>query len=85
MQYPSRPHSHILEQKSETFLRNNLPQDWTVTRLSIDYGQDLNIEISEYGQMKGLELIVQLKSCSVSNSSKDCERIQLKVSTYNYL
>lgn len=47
-----------LEQKSETFFRQHLPQDWNVTFPNKDYGQDLNLEICEDGQYRGLDLIV---------------------------
>ncbi|MBN8676202.1 MAG: DUF4365 domain-containing protein [Chitinophagales bacterium] len=85
MQYPSRHNNHTLEQKSESHFRHSLPQGWTVTKPAADYGQDLNIEISEQGQMRGLDLIVQLKASAESNSINNNERIQLNTSTYNYL
>lgn len=85
MQYPERHNNHTLEQKSETFFMQNLPQDWTATTPKKDYGQDLNIEICEDGQYRGLDLIVQLKSSATSDILNETERQQLKVSTYNYL
>lgn len=85
MQFPIRHNNHILEQKSDTFLRQHLPQEWNVTKPNNDYGQDLNIEICEEGQYKGLDLIVQLKSSMKSDTLNSSERQQLKVSTYNYL
>lgn len=85
MQYPERHNNHTLEQKSETFFLHHLPQDWTVTTPKKDYGQDLNLEICEDGQYRGLDLIVQLKSSSDSDILNETERQQLKVSTYNYL
>jgi hypothetical protein len=62
-----------------------LPKDWNVTKPNNDYGQDLNIEICEDSQYRGLDLVVQLKA-SASNSMLDnTERQQLKLSTFNYL
>lgn len=85
MQYPERHNNHTLEQKSETYFLQHLPQDWTATTPKKDYGQDLNLEICEEGQYRGLDLIVQLKSSATSDTLNETERQQLKVSTYNYL
>ncbi len=62
MPFPIRPETHVLEQKSETFLRNKIPQGWTVDRPQNDYGVDFQIGIAKNGELKGLELIVQLKA-----------------------
>lgn len=85
MQYPERHNNHTLEQKSENFFLNLIPKDWSPTTPKKDYGQDLNIEICEEGQYRGLDLIVQLKSSTTSDILDDAERQQLKLSTYNYL
>ena len=85
MQYPKRPATHVLEQQSETFFRQHLPQGWTVSKPEKDYGHDLAVEIREGEHMKGLDLIVQLKSSLESNQQNNYERIQLATSTYNYL
>jgi hypothetical protein len=85
MQYPKRHNNHTLEQKSETYFSQHLPKDWTATTPKKDYGQDLNLEICEEGQYRGLDLIVQLKSSATSDIFNGTERQQLKVSTYNYL
>ena len=85
MQYPERHNNHTLEQKSETYFLQHFPQDWTATTPKKDYGQDLNLEICEEGQYRGLDLIVQLKSSATSDILNDTVRQQLNVSTYNYL
>jgi hypothetical protein len=85
MPFPVRHEAHILEQKSETFLRSNLPQDWTVNRPQNDYGVDFQIGIAEDGKLRGLELIVQLKASQTSSGSEYSETVQLKVKTNNYL
>jgi hypothetical protein len=85
MSFPIRHENHTLEQKSETFFRNQIPQDWVVNRPQHDYGTDFLIGITEDRQLKGLELIVQLKASEKSSGDGDTETIKLKVSTYNYL
>lgn len=85
MLYPKRHNNHTLEEKSESFFRQYLPKTWNITAPTKDYGQDLNIEISEDGEYRGLDLIVQLKSSAQIDTLNNEERQQLKVSTYNYL
>ena len=55
MKYPIRHENHSLEEKSITFFRQHLPEDWNINSIDRDYGQDLNIEIAEDGKYKGLE------------------------------
>jgi len=85
MSFPIRHESHTLEQKSETFFRKKLPQDWVVNRPQNDYGVDFQIGVTEDRKLKGLELIVQLKASGKSSGGGDRETIKLNVSTYNYL
>lgn len=85
MKYPIRHENHSLEEKSITFFRQHLPEDWNINSIDRDYGQDLNIEIAEDGKYKGLELIVQLKSSKEPNIVADSESQVFRVSTYNYL
>lgn len=85
MKFPQRPESHVLEEKSFAFLKNYLPANWNPNSVDHDYGQDLNIEIVEDGQLKGLDLIVQLKSSAQSKKDGDFELQRFQVSTYNYL
>jgi hypothetical protein len=86
MRFPIRHSNLSLENDSVVFFRNCLPRDWNVTNpSSSDYGIDVSIEISENGQYKGLELIVQLKSSVSSNNREDNERQRFSVRTYNYL
>ena len=85
MPYPIRHETHIIEQKSETFLRNHIPQSWPVNRPQNDYGVDFEIGIAENGELKGLQLLVQLKASRNSSGHENEETIQLKISTYNYL
>lgn len=84
-QYPKRHPNHTLEQRSETFFRQCVPNDWSINNLNHDYGQDLNIEIAEDGKYRGLELIVQLKSSENSAVVADSETQPISVSTFNYL
>ena len=83
--YPKRHKNHSLEEESIIFFRQNLPIDWNVNSIDRDYGQDLEIEICEDGEYRGLELVVQLKSSIEPKGNDELEFITLKVSTYNYL
>lgn len=85
MTFPNRYKTHILEQKSETYLRRQLPQDSTVNRPQHDYGVDFQIGITEHGELRGLELLAQLKASQNSSVYEKTETIQLKMSTYKYL
>ncbi|MGA2476235.1 MAG: DUF4365 domain-containing protein [Terriglobia bacterium] len=85
MSFPIRHESHTLEQKSETFFRNQIPQHWVVNRPQNDYGVDFQIGITEGSELRGLELTVQLKASEESSGNEDTETITLSVSTYNYL
>ena len=85
MSFPIRHEKHTLEQKSETFFRNKIPQDWVVNRPQRDYGADFQIGITEGRELRGLGLIVQLKASEESSGGGDAETTTLKVSTYNYL
>ncbi len=85
MSFPIRYESHTLEQKSKTFFRNQIPQDWVENTPQNDYGVDFQIGITESRELRGLELIVQLKASEKSSGDEDIETITLKVSTYKYL
>lgn len=85
MSFPIRHETHTLEQKSETFFRNQIPQDWVANRPQHDYGIDFQVGITEERELRGLELIVQLKAAEKSSGDGETETITLKVSTYNYL
>jgi hypothetical protein len=84
-QYPKRPYAHTLETKSENYFLDKLPQDWVVHRPNRDYGQDLRIEVIEDGELRGRNLLVQLKASHDSTGKPDYETTKLKISTYNYL
>jgi hypothetical protein len=86
MQFPQRHQSHTLAYESEQFFRDTLPRDWVVHKPEADYGQDLRIELTEDGQLRGCELVVQIKASETPSGNERYESIQgLKVSTYNYL
>jgi len=85
VQYPKRHSNHSLEAESEAFFRGHVPHAWNINPVDHDYGQDLNLEISEGDAFRGLDLIVQLKSSQVSDSDGETERQRFSVSTYNYL
>ena len=85
MSFPIRHETHTLEQKSEAFLRNHIPNEWVINRPQNDYGVDFQISITEGGHLRGLELVIQLKASKHSSGNKNTESFQLKMSTYNYL
>ena len=39
MNYPKRIGTHVAEQESEIFIRQHLPQGWTVSKPDKDYGR----------------------------------------------
>lgn len=81
---PQRPATHQLEERSERFLRQHLPPEWTCEKPGHDYGVDLRIDIFENGRATGLELIVQLKASEAAHA-QPTELVSLRVATYNYL
>ncbi|SMG49164.1 protein of unknown function [Marivirga sericea] len=83
--YPQRNENHVLENRSRNFLRRYLPQEWTSQDVEYDYGQDMLIEISENGEMRGLGLIIQLKASHTANVNPEFETLILRQQTYNYL
>lgn len=83
--FPQRHENHSLEAKSHAFFLRHAPAPWNINEPNHDYGHDLYVEISEDGQLRGLEFIVQLKSAHQSNQSDAEERQSFRVSTYNYL
>jgi len=83
MLLPQRVESHILEEASERFFLQNLPESWVSEKPKHDYGIDFKIDIFEDNKATGLELLVQLKASKSTGKSK-C-KIRLDVSTYNYL
>lgn len=87
MQLPQRDDNHRLEQISELFFMDNLPQTWTTHKPNPDYGVDLIVDIFDGNNATGRELLIQLKSSKQSNATVDgqFERITLNVSTYNML
>lgn len=85
MIFPIRHESHTLEQQSETYFLGKIPQDWVQNKPQKDYGVDFQIGITEDRELKGLEILVQLKASEKRSENDDFEDIILNVSTYNYL
>lgn len=85
-QYPERHPYHVLADESEKFFQANLPGDWVVNKPQHDYGQDLRIDLTENGKMRGCELVIQIKASEKPSGNDEYEMISgLKTSTYNYL
>lgn len=82
--YPIQHNNHTLEESSNRFFENHLPENWFSHPPEKDYGIDLIVDIFEGRLATGLELLVQLKASEKSNQ-RDVETITLNVSTYNFL
>jgi len=80
---PIRDRNRVLERNSRVFFENNIPQNWTLTIPSEDYGVDLIINVFE-NQHPVYDFDVQLKA-SEKSVKGDFEKVKLKISTYNYL
>ena len=80
---PIRDRNRVLERNSRVFFENNIPQNWTLTVPSEDYGVDLIINVFE-GKHPAYDFDVQLKA-SEKSIIGDFEKATLKISTYNYL
>lgn len=81
---PQRPRTHNIEELSERFFNNHLPDNWFSHKPDNDYGVDLIVDLFDGTDATGLELLVQLKSSENRNNS-DQESQTLRVATYNYL
>jgi hypothetical protein len=84
-EFPVRHSNHSLEARSIAFFQRHAPPTWNVNSIDHDYGQDLNLEISEDGKFQGLDLIVQLKSSADPSIQNEFETQAFRISTYNYL
>lgn len=84
--YPQRHPYHVLADESEDFFKKSLPGDWIVNKPQKDYGQDLRIDLTDDGQVKGCELVIQMKASEKPTRHDEYETILgLKTSTFNYL
>jgi hypothetical protein len=81
---PQRPENHNLEELSERFFINNLPDNWVSHKPDPDYGVDLVVDIFEGTDATGLEILVQLKSTGNATDA-EVEIQQMNIATYNYL
>lgn len=82
--YPRRVQNHNLEELSNRFFENCLPDNWYAYSPKNDYGVDLVTDIFEDEKATGLELLIQLKS-TLNQAEGKVERQTLRVATYNYL
>jgi len=84
MDYPKSPREHELEQMSRTYFRSKLPTGWRPAEETVDYGSDERVHIRQQGEMRSLELLVQLKGSDEPNGT-EYETIEINVRTFNYL
>ena len=83
-QFPTRTQAHNLEELSERFVNQHLPNNWTSEKPEADYGVDLRVDIFEGENATGLELLIQLKA-SENAIEGDNETVRLRTATYNHL
>jgi hypothetical protein len=69
--FPVRPQAHNLEELSERFIKQALPENWTSEKPKADYGVDLRIDIFEGELATGLELLIQLKASDNSTEGEN--------------
>ena len=84
MTYPNRHHNHILESASERFVKFHLPNEWTFSKPSNDYGIDLVCEVVIDNEIRGYEFGIQLKSKKIEKNSNYVLIKGLKRSTIYY-
>lgn len=80
---PQRPISHILENDSNKFFINQLPNDWFVDKPENDYGIDYITHIVINNEVTGLSFSVQLKSKEIGTNNQTVN-IKFKTSTLNF-
>jgi tetratricopeptide (TPR) repeat protein len=83
MYKPNRHKNHILENESNKFYNNQVPNEWHSDKPEHDYGIDYNTSIVINNQVTGLNFSVQIKSEEKENN-KDFSIITLKYSTLRY-
>ncbi|SEW11374.1 Tetratricopeptide repeat-containing protein [Chryseobacterium wanjuense] len=80
---PLRHNNHILENLSNKFFNNSLPEDWFIDKPENDYGIDYITNIVVNNEVTGLNFSVQLKSKEI-DTNKNTVNIQFKTSTLNF-
>lgn len=80
---PQRHNNHILENISNKFFNNSLPEDWFIDKPENDYGIDYITNIVINNEVTGLNFSVQLKSKEI-DTNKNTVNIQFKTSTLNF-
>lgn len=59
---PIRSRNHVLETISEAYIKQQIPPQWILNKIPIDYGTDYNCEISIDNQVIGTNFSIQLKA-----------------------
>lgn len=80
---PIRHASHILEEKSERFFLNCIPDNWVKNKINKDYGIDYFVDIVDKNNVTGMNFSVQLKGKN-KELNKKFITIPIKRSTFNY-
>jgi len=77
---PIRHRNHEIETLSERYFNKLVPVNWVVNKLQLDYGIDLNCEISIDKRVTGMNFSIQLKG-KEKESNKECIKIPIKRTT----
>jgi len=77
---PNRHRNHEIETLSERFFNNQVPVNWVVNKLQLDYGTDLNCEIVIDKGVTGMNFSVQLKG-KEKESNAESIKIPIKRTT----
>jgi tetratricopeptide (TPR) repeat protein len=77
---PNRHRNHEIETLSERFFNNQVPVNWVVNKLQLDYGTDLNCEIVIDKGVTGMNFSVQLKG-KEKESNTESIKIPIKRTT----
>ena len=80
MSKPIRHNNHILENESNKFFSNQVPNEWIIDKPEHDYGIDYNVNIAIDNEVTGLNFSVQLKG-KIQDRHPDFATITLKHST----
>lgn len=80
MDLPKRHKNHVIETKSEIFLKSKIPYSWVLNPFSIDYGTDFNCEIVIDENVTGMNFTIQLKG-KEKEINNDYVNLNLKKST----
>ena len=66
---PERPKQHIIDEKAQSLLREILPDEWVLSKVDPDYGNDYFLDIYANGSFTGERAVIQLKGAETPKKS----------------